>query len=106
MKAANGAGVALFGTFSAQAAPPRLVDALDIVCTLGRIRLDGSVLALDGRNSARVEYDLHKDYAASYAATISHFVECVRTGAPFETAPSDNLQTLRLVEDCYRVAAS
>jgi predicted dehydrogenase len=106
MKAANGAGVALFGTFSAQAAPPRLVDMLDIVGTLGRIRLDGPVLTFDGCNSARLEYDLQKEYAASYAAAIGHFVDCVRTGAPFETDAADNLQTLKLVEDCYRLAAA
>lgn len=28
----------------------------------------------------------------------------VESGEPFETGPADNLQTLRLVEDAYRLA--
>jgi hypothetical protein len=28
----------------------------------------------------------------------------LRDDTPFETAPQDNLETLRLVEDCYRLA--
>ena len=36
--------------------------------------------------------------------TIAHFVKSVRDVSPFETAPQDNLETLRLVEDCYRLA--
>jgi len=27
-----------------------------------------------------------------------------RRGAPFETAPEDNLETLRLVDEVYRIA--
>lgn len=32
----------------------------------------------------------------SDAATIAHFVACLESGAPFEAAPEDDLQTLRL----------
>ena len=35
---------------------------------------------------------------------IAHFVDALRDNTPFETAPQDNLETLRLVEDCYRLA--
>ena len=35
--------------------------------------------------------------------TIAHFVQSLRGNSPFETAPQDNLETLRLVEDCYRL---
>jgi hypothetical protein len=31
-------------------------------------------------------------------------VQSLRDGTPFETAPQDNLETLRLVEDCYRLS--
>jgi predicted dehydrogenase len=36
--------------------------------------------------------------------TIAHFATSLRDGAPFETAPEDNLRTLQLVEDCYRLS--
>jgi hypothetical protein len=28
----------------------------------------------------------------------------LRDDTPFETAPEDNIETLRLVEDCYRLS--
>ena len=36
--------------------------------------------------------------------TIAHFATSLRDGAPFETAPEDNLRTLQLVEDCHRLS--
>ena len=43
-------------------------------------------------------------YQASFDGVIAHFVDCLETGAPFETDPADNLETLRLVEDAYWAA--
>jgi predicted dehydrogenase len=44
------------------------------------------------------------EYQGSYNRTIAHFVQSLRDNMPFETAPQDNLETLRLVEDCYRLS--
>ena len=44
------------------------------------------------------------EYQGSYNRTIAHFVKSLRDISPFETAPQDNLETLRLVEDCYRLS--
>ena len=49
-------------------------------------------------------YDSQLGYQASFDGVIAHFVECLETGAPFETDPADNLETLRLVEDAYWAA--
>ena len=49
-------------------------------------------------------YDLATEYQGSYNRTIAHFVQSLRDNTPFETAPQDNLETLRLVEDCYRLS--
>ena len=35
---------------------------------------------------------------------VAHFVAALETGAPFETDRLDNLETLRLVDDAYRLA--
>ena len=51
-----------------------------------------------------MQYDRDTGYQASFDGVIGHFVDCLETGAPFETGPADNLQTLRLVEDAYRAA--
>ncbi|MBN8987069.1 MAG: Gfo/Idh/MocA family oxidoreductase [Rhizobiales bacterium] len=51
--------------------------------------------------------DPSTDKAAQRAiefAMIAHFVQSLRDNTPFETAPQDNLETLRLVEDCHRLS--
>ena len=45
-----------------------------------------------------------KGYQASFDGVIAHFVDCLETGAAFETNPVDNLETLRLVEHAYWAA--
>jgi predicted dehydrogenase len=52
----------------------------------------------------RAPVDFKAAYQACFDRAIAHFTDCLRTGAPFETAPEDNLETLRLVEDAYRLA--
>lgn len=39
-----------------------------------------------------------------FDAAIAHFIECIRTGKPFESDARDNLETLSLVEDAYKAA--
>ncbi len=59
---------------------------------------------MTGRETRTRTFDLAATYGESYAAAIAHFIDRLDDGAPFETAPADNLETLRLVEDCYRLA--
>ena len=101
---AEGLAVQLFATFAAHGHPPGAADRLEILGPAGAIRLDGGELSRLGRQEERVRYDLAATYQGSYHATIAHFVDRLADGAPFETAPEDNLETLRLVEDCYRLA--
>ena len=57
-----------------------------------------------GQSPRSERYDRDRGYQGSFDAVIAHFVDCLDTGAPFETGPSDNLETLRLVEDAYDAA--
>jgi D-apiose dehydrogenase len=84
--------------------PPTLTDELTVIGDTGTLRLTGAVLDCVGPKAASYEYDLAACYQDSYSATIAHFVDCVLSGTPFETSPADNLETLRLVEDCYRLS--
>ncbi|HQS10800.1 MAG TPA: gfo/Idh/MocA family oxidoreductase, partial [Xanthobacteraceae bacterium] len=77
---------------------------VEILGETGTIRLAGDTLACFGEHPATQVYDLPACYRDSYSATIEHFIAGLETGAPFETAPQDNLETLRLVEDCYRLS--
>lgn len=100
----GGLAVQLFATFAGFGHPPGAADSLEIFGPAGAIRLDGGDLGLVGPEPRRESYDLAATYAGSYAATIAHFVDRLADGGPFETAPADNLLTLGLVEECYRLA--
>ncbi|TGD96332.1 Gfo/Idh/MocA family protein [Methylobacterium nonmethylotrophicum] len=101
---ADGLAVQVFATFAAHGAPPAAADHLEILGPSGAIRLANGDLTMTGRETRAVAYDLDATYSESYAATIAHFVDRLADGAPFETGPADNLETLRLVEACYRLA--
>ena len=100
----KGAGVAVFASFAAHGHPATQVDRLEILGDRGAIKLDGAQLICSGVSPQERVYDLATEYQGSYNRTIAHFVQSLRDNTPFETAPQDNLETLRLVEDCYRLS--
>lgn len=104
LQAGNGAGVTVFASFAAQGHPATQIDRLEILGDKGAIRLDGARLTCSGVSPQERVYDLATEYQGSYNRTIAHFVQSLRDNTPFETAPQDNLETLRLVEDCYRLS--
>jgi predicted dehydrogenase len=97
----TGAAVSVFASFAAHGHPAAQVDRLEILGDKGTISLDGASLTCSGASPAENIYDLPTEYQGSYNRTIAHFVQSLRDNTPFETAPQDNLETLRLVEDCY-----
>ncbi len=104
MKADRGGTVSVFASFAAHGFPAAQVDRLDILGETGSIRLDGPQLTCAGASPAEKRYDLAVEYQGSYNRTIAHFVQSLSDNTPFETAPEDNIETLRLVEDCYRLS--
>lgn len=104
LESAGGAGIQLFASFAVHGAPPSQADWLEIIGETGTLRLDGATLSCMGHAPETRHYDLAETYQGSYTATLAHFLDALASGAPFETAPEDNLETLRLVEDCYRLS--
>ncbi|MGY2053084.1 Gfo/Idh/MocA family protein [Methylobacterium sp. JK268] len=100
----DGLAVQLFASFAAHGAPPGATDRLEIYGPEGALHLDGGDVALAGSAPRRWRFDPAATYQGSYDAAIRHFVDRLADGSPFETGPADNLATLRLVEDCYRLA--
>jgi D-apiose dehydrogenase len=98
---ADGVPVRLLADLSVHGEPPGLVDRLLLVGERATVRLEGPRLRLHGDTEETVELDLAAGYQASYDAAIAHFVDALASGAPFETAPEDNLKTLALVEQAY-----
>ena len=98
---AAGATVLLLANLGAHGEPPALADRLTLIGARGTIKLQGNTLTCDGERPDIRRYDMAQCYADSYAATITHFLDALASGAAFETSPADNLRTLRLVEDIY-----
>ena len=104
LETASGAPVEVTGTMAAPGYPARPPDRLEIVGTKASAVFDDSGLHLLGTSPRTEQYDRDRGYQASFDGVIAHFVDCLQTGAAFETGPADNLVTLRLVEDAYRAA--
>ncbi len=104
MENATGASVTVTGNIAAPGYPPRVPDRLEIIGSTASAVFDDDELRLLGPAPRRERYDRDAGYQASFSAVIAHFVDCLESGAPFETDPYDNLQTLRLVEHAYWAA--
>jgi predicted dehydrogenase len=97
--------VVIDGDFAAPGFPPRTSEICELVGTRATALLHDQRLTLTSDGAAETfEYEREPAYQQSVDDCIGHFVDCLRSGAPFETAPRDNLETLRLVEDSYRLA--
>jgi predicted dehydrogenase len=106
LKAKNGAIGTVSGNLSAAGFPKLPQDRLELIGERSSILFDGKVLSLIGESNEIVRFDFEEAYQRSYNNAIAHFVEALRTGKPFETDRLDNLKTLRLVDEAYRLAGS
>lgn len=106
METSTGAPVEVTGTMAAPGYPSRPPDRLEIVGDKASAVFADQELRLLGAEPCSRVYDKDRGYQASFDGVIAHFVDCLETGAPFETDTVDNLETLRLVEDAYTAAGS
>jgi predicted dehydrogenase len=104
LETASGAPVEVSGTMSAPGYPARPPDRLEIIGSTASVAFDDWELRLLGPAARSERYDRDAGYQRSFDGVIAHFVDCLDSGAPFETGPNDNLETLRLVEDAYKAA--
>jgi D-apiose dehydrogenase len=96
-----GAPIEVTGTMAAPGYPARTPDRLEIIGSKASVVFENNELRLAAPQALSKRYDHDTGYQASFDATIAHFVDCLESGADFETNPTDNLETLRLVEHAY-----
>src|SRR5437667_972857 len=104
LETASAAPIEVIGTMAAPGYPSRPPDRLEIVGSRASATFTDSELRLLGAAPRSRSYDKDRGYQASFDGVIAHFVDCLETGAPFETDAAENLATLRLVEDAYAAA--
>lgn len=100
----GGLAVQIFATFAAHGRPAAAADQLDLFGSEGAIGFAGDTLSLISPEPEELRFDMDATYQGSYDAAIAHFIDRLGDGQPFETGPRDNLETLFLVEECYRLA--
>lgn len=100
----DGALVQVTGNLAVHGAPPAPRDQLRIIGTRGTLTLDGDRLDAVGVERRSEQFDAEASYQGSYDAAIAHFIDCLDSGQAFETNPQDNLLSLRLVEETYRLS--
>jgi len=105
LETAGGAPVMLAGSFVAPGFGTAVSDRLEIIGSRASVVLDNGTLALLGPRPQTLTYDMDREYQHCFDAAFRHFVDCLRAGIPFESPATDNLKTLRLVEDAYAKAA-
>jgi predicted dehydrogenase len=94
------------GNFMSIGYPKISVDRVEITGSRARGTLDNHVLRLHGPVEETLHYDTDEAIQSSFNGLIAHFVDCLRTGAPFLTDAVDNLETLQLVEAAYVMAST
>jgi predicted dehydrogenase len=104
METVRRAPVVVSGIVVAPGFPARGQDHLQLVGRRASAVFEGGRLQLHGPRPQSIPYDVEAGYQASFDAVIAHFVECLESGARFETDAADNLETLRLVEQSYLAA--
>lgn len=105
LETAGGAPVVLAGSFVAPGFGTAVSDRLEVIGSKASVVLDNGTLSLRGPKPETLTYDMDREYQHCFNAAFRHFVECLRSGRPFESPVADNLETLRLVEEAYAKAA-
>jgi predicted dehydrogenase len=100
----DGVIITVHANLAAHGAPPAPRDHLRIFGTRATLELDGSRLAANGEVRRSEEFDADAVYQGAYDATIAHFLDGLEGRTAMETVPADNLKTLALVEDIYRLS--
>ena len=104
LKADSGAMGTVSGNFCAAGFPSLPTDRLELIGEKASIIFDNNLLTLVGDEEKSISLDLEAAYQKSYDNAIAHFVDCLESGKPFETDRLDNLKTLQLVSDAYKLA--
>lgn len=104
LRAESGPVGLVVGNFFAPGYPPLPSDRLELIGENGAVFFEDGVLRLTGNHEETHRYDFDAMYQQSYDNAIFHFIQCRENGERFETDRIDNLHTLRLVEDAYRLA--
>lgn len=100
----GGLPVVVEGVLCAAGHHVRAGDRLEISGTRASVLLENAVLKLFGAESEAHVFDEVVARQQCFDASIQHFIDSMASDKPFWTSARDQMQTLKLVEDAYRLA--
>ena len=106
LRTAYGLPVTVDGVMTAAGHETRAPDRMEIAGTRCSVLLEGAVLKLMGAEQETIVYDEAEVRQNCFNASIQHFADEVRAGGSFWTSAQDQLGSLRVMEDAYRLAGT
>lgn len=104
LRSAHGIPITVDGVMTAAGHETRAPDRLEIAGTRCSVVLENAVLRLVGAEQETHVYDEGAVRQNCFDASIQHFCDQVRAGGDFWTSARDQLGTLRLMDEAYRLA--
>lgn len=104
LRRTDGLLLTVTGSLAVHGQPPAPRDHLRIFGARNTIELLAPHLTVTGLVQRSELFDPDATYQGSYSAAIAHFLDRLEDGGEFETSPQDNLRTLALVEEIYRLS--
>jgi predicted dehydrogenase len=104
LESKDGVTAVVEGVLSSAGYPIRAGNRLEISGTRCSVILDNAHLRLFGAETEEEKYDEAEMRQKCFDLSIQHFIDQTRSGAPYWTSAEDQLNTLKLVEDAYRLA--
>jgi predicted dehydrogenase len=110
LETTDGAPIVLSGSSVAIGYPREFNDKFEIFGKTGSITWDGAMLRLLGPNAREEHFDMQGRYAEMYQSCFTiaarEFADAIRNKKPFPAEATDNLETLKIVEDGYRLSGT
>lgn len=104
MRTPYGLTITLDGVMTAAGHETRAPDRFEIAGTRCSVVLEGAVLKLIGAEQETITYDEDTVRQDCFNASVQHFVDQVKAGGEFWTSAKDQLGSLKVMEDAYRLA--
>ena len=104
LRTSYGLPITIDGVMTAAGHDVRAPDRFEIAGTRCSVVLEGAVLKLMGAEQETHVYDEAAVRQGCFDASIQHFVDQLRGGGAFWTGAEDQLASLRVMEDAYRLA--
>ena len=106
MRTPYGLTITIDGVMTAAGHETRAPNRFEIAGTRCSVVLEGAVLKLIGAEEQTIVFDEAEVRQNCFNASIQHFVDQVKSGGPFWTSAQDQLGSLRVMEEAYRLAGT